>query len=615
MLWKDALRDNDYAPTIIMEVKNIMMSAVGLGIKNLSHEGDNTTPIKVCGYVRCSTSHEAQLEAVDAQEQWLRDYISLRPNWILTEIYVDRGITGTVTEKRPEFQRMLEDAKKGKFSLICAREICRFSRNVLHTIQITRELAEKYQIECFYISDNVWTMSNTGELKLNLMATLAQEESRKCAERVYHGLQSVRSRKTLLGNGNIYGYTLIKGEHSSENRYSICPEEAEVIVMIYNMYLNKGLGLKAISRELLKLGKAGFDPCKVKRILKNRTYSSYIGYNKSNTINYLKHNRKNNSDWRTHEYIYAGDKIPAIITDAQWQKAQDLLESRTAEFNNKRRGVNPQRNIWLTKLRCSCGSHFKRYHWRTNSNVRTGAEPTHVYGFACAKVVNHGGKELRREYGVEGGCSVRSFPEWKLVFMTQILCSRLLKNPSKTKDKMIALVRKYYEPMNQPVFVTKEVYEKDLNKTERRLKSLFEMRMDGSISADEFKENKKQLDEEKDRLISKIDEIERANDIVAKNEDMEVQILEISEMLDTLLSFEGNDVSEDLVKVLISKIVPCPGYVFKFYLNLRGNQGSEPVLCDSFHITYEQASEYRKKCGTYVRKNQWPTDLLVEVYV
>ena len=139
--------------------------------------------------------------------------------------------------------------------------------------------------------------------------------------------------------------------------------------------------------------------------------------------------------------------------------------------------------------------------------------------------------------------------------------------------------------------------------------------MDGSISADEFKQNKKQLDEEKDRLISKIDEIERANDIVAKNEDMEGQILEISEMLDTILSFEGSDVSEDLVKVLISKIVPCPGYVFKFYLNLRGNQGGEPVLCDSFHITYEQASEYRKKCGTYVRKNQWPTDLLVEVYV
>lgn len=592
-----------------------MVNAVGIGIKNLSHEGDHTTPTYVCGYVRCSTQHEAQLEAVDAQEQWLRDYIALRPNWILTEIYVDRGITGTVAEKRPEFQRMLEDAKKGKFSLICSRELCRFSRNTLHTIQITRELAECYQTECFFISDSIWTMSNTGELKLNLMATLAQEESRKCAERVYHGLQSVRNRKTLLGNGNIYGYTLKKGEHAVDNVYDIIPEQAEVIRAIYDMYLNRGLGLKAISRELVRRGITGFDPVKIKRVLRNRTYASYIGYNKSNTVNYLKHNRKNNSDWRTHEYVYAGDKIPAIISDEQWQKAQELLDSRTAEFNGKRRGVNPTRNVWLTKLRCSCGSHFKRYHWRTNSNVRTGAEPTQVYGYACANVVNNGGKEFRREYGVEGGCSVKSFPEWKLVFMMQNICSRLLKNPTRTKDKMIALVTKYYEPMSQPVFATKEVYEKDLAKVERRLKSLFEMRMDGSITAEEFKENKKQLDDEKERLLLKIAEIDRANDAVAKAEDMDGQIAEISAMLDSLLSFDGSDISEELIRVLVDKIVPCPGYVFKFYLNLRGKQGGEPVLCDSFHISYEQASNYRQKCGTYVRKNQWPTDLLVEVYI
>jgi len=180
---------------------------------------------------------------------------------------------------------------------------------------------------------------------------------------------------------------------------------------------------------------------------------------------------------------------------------------------------------------------------------------------------------------------------------------------------MIALITKYYEPINQPVFATKEVYEKDLAKVERRLKSLFEMRMDGSISADEFKETKKELDAEKERLFGKVAEIDRSNDAVAKAEDMEGQIAEISTMLDSLLDFDGNDVSEELIRVLIRKIVVCPGYLFKFYLNLRGNQDGEPVLCDSFQITYEQASEYRKQCGTYVRKSQWPTDLLVEVYI
>ena len=516
---------------------------------------------------------------------------------------------------------MLEDAKKSKFCLIISRELCRFSRNVLHTIQLTRELSER-GIECFFISDNIWTMSNEGELKINLMATLAQEESRRCAQRVYHGLESVRSRKTLLGNGNILGYSLKKGEHAVDNVYEIIPEEAETVRMIFDMYLNKGMGIKAISRELVRLGRKNssglirFDSTIVRRTLRNRSYSSYIGYNKSNTINYLKHNRRNNPDWRTHEYVYAGDKIPAIITDEQWQQAQELLDSRTAEYHGKRKGVNPVRNVWLTKLQCSCGSHFKRYHWRTNSNVRTDSVPTQVYGYACANAVNNGGKEFRREYGVDGGCSTKSFPEWKAVLALKTLCSRLLKNPTRTKEKMIALITKYYEPINQPVFATKEVYEKDLTKVERRLKSLFEMRMDGSISADEFKETKKELDAEKERLLGKMAEIDRSNDAVAKAEDMEGQIAEISTMLDSLLDFDGNEVSEELIRVLIHKIVVCPGYLFKFYLNLRGSQDGGFVLCDSFHISYEQASEYRKQyCNSYVRKCQWPTDLLVEVYI
>ena len=72
----------------------------------------------------------------------------------------------------------------------------------------------------------------------------------------------------------------------------------------------------------------------------------------------------------------------------------------------------------------------------------------------------------------------------------------------------------------------------------------------------------------------------------------------------------------DVYKRQVEKIVPCPGNVFKWYLSLRGKEKIEEyVLADSFHITYEQASEYRKKCGTFVRRNQWSTDMLVEVYI
>jgi len=595
-----------------------MTNVVGVGIRNCSYQNELSATVRVVAYCRVSTSSEAQMEAIEAQIEWVKDYIATHRNWVLVDVYVDRGISGTQVDTRPEFQRMLHDLRNGRAQLCVCRELSRFSRDLVSAISLTRELAEK-GVECLFVNDSLWSLSAEGELKMGLLGSIAQEESRKAAVRVYSGLEKVRDRHTLLGNGNILGYRLVKGSTASENTYEILPADADTVRVVFDCYVNKGMGIKAISRELVRQkrknasGKIEWDPTRVRRILRNRTYAGYLGYFKSNVISYLKHNRRNNTDWRTHQYIKGN--FPAIIADEDWQKAQELLDARTADFQGKRRGVNPKRSIWLTKLCCSCGSHFKKYHWRTNSNVRTDSVPTHVYGYACTGVVYNGSKEFRREYGIEGGCSVKSFPEWKLVLMMQCICSRFIRNPTKTKMKLVDLIKRYYAPLNQPVFENREVFEKTLSKVERRLKSLFEMRMDGSITAEEFKENKKQLVAEKEELLSKIEAIDRANSDVAMAEDMEGQIQKISAMLDSLLSFDGEEVNEELVRVLVNKIVPCPGYVFKWYLNLRGAKKEEPVLADSFHISYEQASEYRKKCGTYVRKCQWSTDLLVEVYI
>ena len=88
--------------------------------------------------------------------------------------YIDEGITGTQAKKRPAFLRMLEDARKGKFDLIVTREVCRFARNVVDTLVVTREL-KSIGVEVYFIDDNIWTMDGDGELRLSLMATLAQE--------------------------------------------------------------------------------------------------------------------------------------------------------------------------------------------------------------------------------------------------------------------------------------------------------------------------------------------------------------------------------------------------------------------------------------------------------
>ena len=199
-------------------------------------------------YGRVSTEHEAQLSALENQMQWYSDQAKYHPNWNVIDKYIDEGITGTQAKKRPSFLRMIEDAKSGKFDLIVTREVCRFARNTVDTLNFTREL-KNIGVEVLFVDDNIWTMDGDGELRLSLMATLAQEESRKVSERVKAGQKISRENKMLYGSGNILGYDRKAGES-----YTINPEQAETVRMIFDLY-EQGLGGAKIAKVLTERGR------------------------------------------------------------------------------------------------------------------------------------------------------------------------------------------------------------------------------------------------------------------------------------------------------------------------------------------------------------------------
>lgn len=95
---------------------------------------------KVAIYARVSTEHEAQINALENQIQYYDNILEQHPEWELVGRYVDEGITGTSVKKRKNFLRMMEDAKNGMFSLILTREVSRFARNTVDTLQETRKL-------------------------------------------------------------------------------------------------------------------------------------------------------------------------------------------------------------------------------------------------------------------------------------------------------------------------------------------------------------------------------------------------------------------------------------------------------------------------------------------
>ena len=160
---------------------------------------------RVVIYARVSTEHEAQLYALDNQIDWYMSILNDHPEWTLVEQYIDEGITGTSAKKRPKFMKMIRDAKKHRFDMIITREVSRFARNTVDTLQYTR-LLRTMGVEVFFINDNIRTFDGDGELRLTIMATLAQDESRKTSIRVKAGQQTSMNNGVLYGNGNILGY-------------------------------------------------------------------------------------------------------------------------------------------------------------------------------------------------------------------------------------------------------------------------------------------------------------------------------------------------------------------------------------------------------------------------
>ena len=143
--------------------------------------------------------------------------------------------------------KMIEDSKQKKFDLLVTKEVSRFSRDTIDSLFYTRKLLE-YDVCVYFLSDNIITASNDGELRLTIMSSMAQDEVRKISERTKFGFKRAIEKGTVLGTDNIWGYKKEKG------KLVIDETEAPMIKAIFNTYANSKIGLKRLSIELANQG-------------------------------------------------------------------------------------------------------------------------------------------------------------------------------------------------------------------------------------------------------------------------------------------------------------------------------------------------------------------------
>ena len=309
--------------------------------------------MKVATYCRVSTDRDDQANSFESQRRYFKEYIDRQPDWELYQVYADEGITGTSTKKRAAFNRMIADAHMGRFQLILTKEVSRFSRNILDTISYTREL-KALGVGVVFMNDGINSLEPDAELRLSIMGSMAQEESRKTSSRVKWG-QTRRMEQGVVFGRSLLGYDVKEG-HITVNQ-----EGAEIIRQIFYKYGVEKKGTSVIARELREAGyktlggNAKWSNSYIVKVLKNEKYVGDLVQKKTITPDYLSHAKKYNHG--EEELVVIRDHHEAIIDRELWDIVQAELKKRDRHGTLGQGHSN--RYVFSGKIKCGeCGASF-----------------------------------------------------------------------------------------------------------------------------------------------------------------------------------------------------------------------------------------------------------------
>lgn len=564
---------------------------------------------RVAFYGRVSTEHEAQTYALKNQMQWYEELRKVYLEWVVVERYIDDGVTGTQAKKRPEFMRMIDDAKSGKFDLIVTREVARFARNTTDCLEVTRQL-KNYGVEVFFVQDGIRTMDNEGEMILTIRAMVAQEESRKMSERIKAGQAISRKNGVLYGNGNLLGYDRVG------DTYVINEEQAETVRMIFNLY-ESGSGVQAIRNELLKRerknssGLVKWDSTRILRCLKNSVYMGVMAYNKSYRNNFLEQKVIVNHNEESYEYVAAN--FEPIISKEQWEHCKLIRESKRQlrvinENGNPKKQyfrVHSSGNVWTKKFRCRCGSSMRMDKWRPKLN---GERPV---GYKCYNQLNKGANKITDREG-EGFCDMRAICGWKLEMMAKAVFRKVWKD-SGLLENAIKIFMNEMVMEQQDIERIRNEYRSAIKKISEKAERLIEMRLNGEIDRDNYLRLKATVDADKKQAEQQLLDYENLPRVSQSHPFSKEQI---KKHLLEFISSNNTDINENILDKFVAQIKVESENEFSWYLrfDLKENFNTEKKLYCTFTIPFKDALRYRNKRKHLLRKNQYK-ELLVKFYI
>ncbi|MEK5489049.1 recombinase family protein [Lysinibacillus sp. FSL M8-0355] len=339
---------------------------------------------RVAIYARVSTKEQAEEGySIDEQKRLLTEWCD-RNGYIVHEVYADRGISGKSIKNRPALVQLLDDAKHKKFDVVLVWKTNRLARKILDLLKIV-EVFEHSYISFRSYTESLETETSSGKLQFHMMAAIAEFERNTISENVKMGMLA-RAREGKWNGGRVLGYDLedisTQDNKRKHTKLVINEKEAKTVKRIFELYI-AGNGYKAVANRVNKeghLGKRGkpFSISTIKTILENPVYVGMIRYDvRRNWTD------KRRGDINPTPILQQGEHEP-IISQLDWEKAQQILKKRSSKPNRVHGGTFPFTGV----MKCpQCGSGMVVM--RTVNKLVDGTRKTLEY-YACGAWKNQG---------------------------------------------------------------------------------------------------------------------------------------------------------------------------------------------------------------------------------
>lgn len=338
-------------------------------------------------YIRLSREDgdKEENDSVGNQRKLLTEYVSRHDDFILYDIYIDDGYTGT-NFNRPAFQKMIADIEDKKVNCVVVKDLSRFGRDYIDTGRYLERIFPELGVRFISVSDNIDSIKQAYDMLLPIKNIFNEQYARDISNKIQATVKSKQKAGEFIGAFTSYGY---KKSPVNKNKLVIDEYASEVVKRIFAMYA-QGIGKQSIAKQLnaegilcpseyKKLNGENYKNCNRLKTTSYWTYSTintmlhnemYIG----NMIQGKKHQRMRGKQHKVDKenWVRVENTHEPIIDRDTWDKVRKLLSKKHRDID-----LETNKNIFAGFIKCGdCGRSMMKNFWRR-------ADGSKSYSFYC----------------------------------------------------------------------------------------------------------------------------------------------------------------------------------------------------------------------------------------